>query len=153
MTQRLFVAILTVAVFLAGYGARGLAERNAPVPPAPAGLTQEFNRNGTAKPNDPKGALKVERAKLVAEIEKIRPQIVAYTTQVTEIDAEFDREFTALLLPEQKEKFVAWRKSMVERDAKRLADTSIMTDEDIYRERDRPLTDIYRQVTVTPRLE
>ncbi len=153
MTQRLFVAILTIAVFLAGYGARGLAERSAPVPPPPAGLTQEFNRNGSAKPTDPKTAQKLDRAKLVAEIDKIRPQIVAYTTQVTEIEAEFDREFTALLLPEQKEKFVAWRKSLAERDAKRLADTTIMTDEDINRERDRPLTDIYRQVTVTPRLE
>ncbi len=149
MTQRVFVALLTVAVFVAGYAARALTERGQPVPPPPAALTREFARP-TKTTNDAK---KLDRAKLVAEIEKLRPQIVAYTAQVAEIDAEFDREFTALLTPEQRDKWTANQKKFAERDAKRLAQTAPLSDEDIMRERDRPLTDIYRQVTVTPRLE
>lgn len=152
MTQRVFVALLTVAVFLAGYGARGFAERGRPVPPPPATLTQEYARTA-ATPADAKAAQKFDRAKLLAEIEKLRPQIVAYTAQVAEIDAEFDRSFTALLSPAQKDKFAANQKKRAERDAKKKADTKLLSDEDISRERDRPLSDIYWQVTVTPRLE
>lgn len=152
MTQRVFVALLTVAVFLAGYGARGFAERGRPVPPPPATLTQEYARTA-ATPADGKAAQKFDRAKLLAEIEKLRPQIVAYTAQVAEIDAEFDRSFTAFLSPTQKEKFAANQKKRAERDAKKKADTKLLSDEDISRERDRPLSDIYWQVTVTPRLE
>lgn len=152
MTQRVFVALLTVAVFLAGYGARGFADRGRPVPPPPATLTQEYARPVTA-PADAKNTQKLDRAKLLAEIEKLRPQIVAFTAQVAEIDAEFDREFNALLSVEQREKRIANHKKWAERDAKRQAETTLLSDEDINRERDRPLTDIYRQVTVTPRLE
>ncbi|MCX6950703.1 MAG: hypothetical protein NTV51_00720 [Verrucomicrobia bacterium] len=153
MTQRVFVALLTVVVFLAGYGARGFTDRGGPVPPPPATLTQEYGVRPNAKPVDAKAAQKLDRAKLLAEIEKLRPQIVAYTAQVAEIDAEFEREFTALLVPEQRERYNANSKKRLELDAKRRAETSILSDEDITRERDRPLTDIYRQVTVTPRLE
>ena len=152
MSQRLFVAILTVAVFLAGYGARGFADRDRPVPPPPAALAQEF---GT-KPKtaaEAKIAQKLDRAKLVAEIEKLRPQIVAYTAQVAEIDAEFDREFALLLTPEQHDKLVATQKKWADQAARSQAETKILSDEDINRERDRPLSDVYRQVTVTPRLE
>ena len=152
MTQRVFVALLTVAVFLAGYAARGLSERGRPVPPPPATLTQEYGRTAQT-PADAKATQKLDRAKLLAEIEKLRPQIVAYTAQVADIDAEFDREFAALLTPAQREKFVANQKKWAEHDAKRKADTKPLSDEDISREQDRPLTDIYRQVTVTPRLE
>jgi hypothetical protein len=152
MTQRVFVAILTVAVFLAGYGARGLTEREQPVLPPPATLTQEYPKPAST-PTGTKSAQKLDRAKLMAEIEKLRPKIVAYTAQVAEIDAEFDREFTALLTPEQRAKFVSDQKKWAESDAKKKANPALLSDEDINRERDRPLTDIYRQVTVTPRLE
>ena len=152
MTQRVFVALLTVAVFVAGYGARGLAERGRPVPPPPATLTQEYARPATTAA-DAKAKQKLDRAKLLAEIEKLRPQIVAYTAQVAEIDAGFDRAFTALLTPEQREKFTLAKKKMAERIEKKKNDPSLLSDEDINRERDRPLTAIYRQVTVTPPLE
>jgi hypothetical protein len=152
MTQRVIVALLTVAVFLAGYAARALTDRGGPVPPPPASLTQEFPRPAT-KAVSAKNAQKLDRVKLLSEIEKIRPQIVAYTAQVSEIDAGFDREFVVILLPEQQAKYLANKKKSAEYDAKKKADTSLLTDADIDRERDRPLTDIYKQVTVTPRLE
>lgn len=152
MTQRVFVALLTVLVFLAGYCARVWTEPRPMVPPAPAALAQEYARNASAT-TDSKGKRQLDRAKLVAEIEKLRPQIVAYTAQVDEINSEFDREFVQILNPQQREKYVANQKKWADRDAKRLADRAPLSDEDIQRAQDRPLTFIYYMVTVTPRLE
>ncbi len=152
MTQRLFVALLTVAVFLAGYGARVWTEPRQSVPPAPAALAKEYARE-KAPVADKKNERQLDRAKLVAEIQKLRPQIEAYTGQVQEIDNEFDREFALVLNPEQREKYAANKKKWAERDAKKLADRTPLSDEDIQRAKDRPLTTIYWQVTVTPMLE
>ena len=149
MTQRVFVALLTVVIFLAGYAARVWTEPRQIVPPAPAALAKEYTR-GVA---DKKGDHQLDRAKLLAEIQKLRPQIEAYSTQVDEIMAEFDREFAQLLNPAQREKFVANQKKRAERDAKRLADRSPLSDEEIQRAKDRPLTSIYWNVVVIPHLE
>ncbi len=152
MTQRVFVSILTVVVFLAGYGARVWIEPRQSVPPAPTALAQEYAhpaKSGGGK----KSEQQLDRAKLVAEIQKLRPQIEAYTAQVEEINAEFDREFVLLLNHEQREKFAANKKKWADRDAKRLADRAPLSDEDILRAKERPLTWIYWQVTVTPMLE
>lgn len=152
MTQRLFVALLTVGVFLAGYGARVWTEPSQAVPPVPAALAQEYSR-ATPPATDSKSRRQLDRAKLVAEIEKLRPQIIAYTARVDEINAEFDREFVLLLTPPQREKFTQFQKKRAERDAKRLADRAPLSDEDIQREKESPLTFIYWMVTVNPRLE
>jgi len=152
MNQRLFVSLLTVGVFIAGYAARLWIEPRQPVPPAPASLAQEF-----ARPNlsaaEKKNERQLDRAKLVAEILKLRPQIEAYSTQVQEIDGEFDREFAQLLNPAQREKFLVGQKKWAERDAKRAAKRELLSDEDIQREQDRSMTWIYWKVTITPRLE
>lgn len=154
MTQRIFVAVLTVAVFLSGYGARVMLEPRAAVPPAPTALAQEYPRAATT--TDPKRR-DTDRAKLVAEIEKIRPQIEAYRSQVDEIYAEFDREFAKILNPAQRAKFDAnqkkWAEHSAKRQAERQADRTPMTEHDIMRAREQPMTDVYRMVTVTPRLE
>ena len=146
MTQRVFVALLTVAVFVAGYVARIWTEPRAPIPPAPAALAKEYAR--TEPPaTDKKSDRQLDRAKLAAEIQALRP----------EIEAEFDREFVQLLTTEQREKFVAnqkkWAERIAERNAKRIAKREPLTDEDIQREKERPMTWIFWQVTVTPRLE
>jgi hypothetical protein len=152
MTQRIFVALLTIAVFVAGYAARIWTEPHAPIPPAPAALAKEYARTdpGTA---DKKNDGQLDRAKLVAEIQKLRPQIESFSAQVQEIEAEFDREFVQLLTPEQREKFIANQKKWAERMAKKLAKREPLSDEDIQREKERPMTWIYWQVTVTPRLD
>src|SRR3954468_6901010 len=110
MTQRLLVAFFTVVVFLAGYGARVWTEPRQAVPPAPAALAQEFPRPSTGSKK--KG--ETDRAKLVAEIEKLRPQIEAYRTQVDEIYAEFDREFAKVLNPQQRAKYELNQKKQAE---------------------------------------
>ena len=89
----------------------------------------------------------------MAEIQKLRPQIEAYSAQVQEIDAEFDREFALLLTAPQREKFFGNQKKWSERDAKRAAKRELLSDEDIQREQDRTMIWIYWKVTVTPRLE
>ena len=145
MTQRVFVAVLTSVVFLAGYAARVWSEPRRPVPATPPGLAQEYARG-----NDKKS---LDRAKLIAEIAKYRSQIDGYTAQVQEITAEFDREFAKILNPGQREKFAAKQKRRAESEAKRMANRTPLSDEAIQRERERPLTDIYWMVTVTPSLE
>jgi hypothetical protein len=152
MNQRAFVALLTVAVFAAGYGARLLTEPGQAVPAAPAALAREFTRP-VLSGQEKKSQRQLDRAKLVAEIQKLRPQIEAYSAQMQEIDVEFDREFAQLLTPVQREKFAANQKRWAERDAKRAAKRELLSDEEIQREQDRSMTWIYWKVTVTPRLE
>jgi hypothetical protein len=152
MTQRVFVALLTVAVFVAGYVARIWTEPRASIPPAPAALAKEYARIEPASA-DKKDDHQLDRAKLLAEIQQLRPQIEAFSGQVQEIEAEFEREFAQILTPEQREKFFVNQKSRAERMAKRLAKRDPLSDEDIQREKERPMTWVYWQVTVTPRLE
>lgn len=152
MNQRVFVALLTVAVFAAGYLARVWTEPRATVPPAPAVLAREFARPPSAGPGK-RSERHLDRAKLVAEIQKLRPQIETYSAQVQEIDGEFDREFVQLLTPAQREKYLANQKRWAERDAKRAAKREPLSDEEIQREQDRSMTWVYWKVTVTPRLE
>jgi hypothetical protein len=88
-----------------------------------------------------------------SEIQKLKPQIDAYTAQVQEIEAEFGRELESVLTPAQREKRVAYLKRREESDAKVLASKAPLFDDDILKAQDRPLTDIYWMVTVTPVLE
>jgi hypothetical protein len=149
MTQRVFLALLTVGVFIAGYAVRMWTERGRSVPPPPVALANEFAPVGDSKAKN----ADLDRAKLVAEIEKLRPQIEAYRAQVDEIYSEFDREFALILNPEQREKFAATQKRWADHIARRNADRKLLSDEDIMRARERPLTELYGMVTVTPRLE
>lgn len=152
MNQRVFVALLTVGVFIAGYCARVWTELRQAVPPAPAALAQEFTRPAVSAA-DKKNERQLDRAKLVAEIQKLRPQIEAYSTQMQEIDGEFEREFAQILTPVQREKLLANQKKSAERDAKRAAKRELLTNEEIQREQERSMTWVYWKVTVTPRLE
>lgn len=151
MTQRGFVGILTVVVFAAGYGTRALTDREKPVPAPPPELVREMQGASNAanhKSGDPS-----ERAKLVGEIQKLKPQIDAYSAHVQEIYAEYDREFALLLTPAQRVKFEINQKKRAEAYTRRITDRRVLSDEELIRERDRPLTDIYRMVTVTQSLE
>lgn len=153
MSQRVFVALLTVGVFAAGYGARLLTEPAQPVPPAPPSLAREFASPAAAGSAGERRQRQLDRARLVAEIQKLRPQIEAYNAQMQEIDAEFDREFIRLLREDQRERYLASQRKFAERDAKRAGSREPLSDEEIFREQDRSMTWVYWKVTVTPRLE
>ena len=123
MNQRVLIALLTALGFAAGFGARILTENEPVVPPPPAVPGTEFVRNQApptpteVKPEKPSG---LDRAKFRADIEKVRPQIDAYHKRMEEIAAEFDRDFVALLTPEQGKIFAAQQKKSAETRAKRV---------------------------------
>ncbi len=150
MNPRVFVALLTVVVFAAGYLARLLTEPGPSVPPAPAALAREF---APPAAGGERRQRQLDRARLAAEIQKLRPQIEAYSAQMQEIDAEFDREFLRLLRPDQRDRYLATQRKLAERDAKRAGSREPLSDEEIFREQDRSMTWVYWKITVTPRLE
>lgn len=164
--QRLLIAALTVLVFGAGFMARVWTEYSRPVPPPPVALGSEFSRppppraaNSKAAPRTPgrERDPAVNRAALIADIEKARPQIEAYRKRLDALDAEFDRELVAILTPEQREKFAARQKRYAERrtsrEAREAADNTPLSDEQILRLQQIPLFNVLWAVTITTRLE
>lgn len=151
MSQRLFVALITVVVFVAGFATHAWLDRDEHIPAPPAAIAREMATPKAATTD--KAKKRIDRAKLVAEIQKLRPQIDAYTAQVQEIEAEFGRELETVLTPPQRELRQAYLKRRDENAAKQAANKAPLSDEDIVKAQDRPLTDIYWMVTVTPTLE
>lgn len=154
MKQRLLIAIFTVLVFAAGFAARVWTEEDRALPPPPAPGV-EFVR----APAPPTGDTKAEprrgpdRAKIVADIERLRPQIDAYRNRFETIDAEFQRNFVLVLNAEQRVHYDAVRKNRADdrakKDAKAAADTALLTDEQIERLRQRPLGNALYSVAIT----
>ncbi len=164
MKRSLVIAGLTVAVFAAGYFAGLRVERNRPVPAPPASLMGEFSGKsaGTgstatpAKQNPPQsGSARSpqNRAQLVAEIERLRPQIDSYRQRIEMLDAEFDRELAAVLTPEQQTSYVAGQKRRAERMARGAAEMASgvtpLTDDEIDQLRLRSLYGVLSMVAPT----
>lgn len=160
MSQRLLIALLTALGFAAGFTARMLTERGPAVPPAPAPGT-EFVRSSAPAPTESKERRAPtysdkERAKFVADIEKIRPQIDHYRKRVDEIAAEFEQDVAPILNPEQRAKFDAQLKRNAERRAhgeKEAAETTTLSDEQIFQLQQRPLWNALWNVAINWRLE
>ena len=154
MKQRLLIAIFTVLVFGAGFAARMWTDedRALPPPPAPGG---EFARAPAATAANAKAEPRrgPDRAKMIADIERLRPQIDAYRNRLDVIEAEFQRDFIVVLNPEQRAHYDALKKKGTEdrakREAKAAADTSLLTDEQIERARQRPLWNALYSVAIT----
>lgn len=164
--QRLLIAALTMLVFGTGYAVRAWTERDRAVLPPPVALGAEFSHNpGGAKGADgPRDAPRqnwdqpIDRAKLITEIEEIRPKVEAYRARLDAIDSEFSRDFLALLTPAQKGHYLETQKDFAERRAKNAArdaaDAVPLSDEQIYRlQYQRPLYSVLGALAITPRLE
>jgi hypothetical protein len=152
MSHRLVIPLVALVAFGAGYGARVWSDRDVmPSPPTPG---SEFVRPSEKDKQPPPPR---DRAKLLAEIEKVRPQSEAYRKRLDEIETEFNRDFVALLNPEQRERYDAQKKKSAENHAKRAArdaaDTSMLTDEQIERMRRFPLWNALDAVAITWRFE
>ena len=68
MSQRVFVAVLTFVVFVAGFATHAWLDRDEHIPAPPAALAREM-----AAPKIPateKAKKRIDRAKLVAEIQR-----------------------------------------------------------------------------------
>lgn len=159
MKQRLLVALLTVLVFAAGFAARMWTESDRPVPPPPSGPWLELTGAPSEKKAPPQSAPKpYNRAQLVAEIEKLRPQIDAFRARIDAIDAEYEQDFVKILNPEQRRvydaKLADWQKRKAEHESKAAAQPPPpLSDEEIAKLRQRPFEYIYWKVSPVMKLE
>src|SRR3954464_12385451 len=162
MTQRIVIPLFVVLGFGAGFGARMWTERDPALPPPPA-AGSEFVRSSTAPVSDaktearPASAPRPDRAKLIKQIDDLRPQIESYRKRVDEIDGDFDRAFVALLNPEQRAHYEAQQKKDADRRAKRqahdAASNAPLSDEQIAGLQQGPLWSALYKIAPTWRLE
>lgn len=170
MKQRLPIAILTVLGFAAGFFARVWTERDPAVPPPPVSLLGEFGHatSPSASPataaahapgnHDPAANRdpSLNRSKLIADIQHLRPEIDAYRARLDAIDAEYETELVKVLTPEQ-------RALRTERQQKRTADREHrpkdlsadkpLTDDEISKLRERPMLSLAYTFLVPMRVE
>lgn len=99
MRDRVLAALLTLAVFATGFGAGMWAERHRPIPRPPGAFMGEF---GGRQGPGPRAQTPVNRAELIAQIDKLRPEMEAFRGRIADIYAQFDRDIDPILTPEQR---------------------------------------------------
>jgi len=169
VTQRLPIVIFTAAVFGAGYGVRAWSAGDATVPPPPGAIGSEFAHgpgtppatvavaNGrNAKPASP-NSQPFDRPKLLSEIQRYSSQIKTYQTRLDELDAEFDRAILPLLTVTQRECYETRQKRLAENRARGMAaiaaETSPLSDEQIFRLQRVPLMGVLSSVSISMRYD
>jgi hypothetical protein len=155
--QRFLIVLFTALVFAAGFGARMWTEGDRALPP-PAVPGSEFLRGASTPTPDPKNSPKpTDRAKMIADIERLRPQIEAYRKRMDEIAGEFDAALLPALTSEQRVKYIAQQKKNAERraqgEARDAADNGPLSEEQIFQLQQRPLWSVLRSVAIVSRLE
>ncbi len=158
MKQRVLVALLTVLVFASGFAARVWTEGSTALPPPPAPIGSEFAPPPTSAAHTPAADAKKpvdRRAQLIAEIEKLGPQITMFQAKMDELDAGFDRDFTAILNDEQRLRRADAQKKRAEKARSGPAPkiTSQLSDEEIERGLKMPLSMLLAKVAVTEKLK
>lgn len=166
MTQRLLVAFLTVLVFASGFAARVWTESKRPLPPPPAAIGSEFAPTAQAPSQTPTpiDAKKLDdrRAQMIADIEKLGPQIATYRARLDEMDACFERDFVKILTPAQREaRQRRWETTQAEqkkRAEKSRSETTAkspaqLSNEEIERGLRTPLSTLLSKVTVSEKLK
>lgn len=98
MRDRLLAVLLTIVVFGAGFLGGTWSERHRPLPRPPGPFLGEFG----ARPGGPPSHPPINRAQLLEQIEKLRPEMEAFRTRITEIYAEFDHDIEPVLTPDQR---------------------------------------------------
>lgn len=160
MKQRLLVAFLTVLVFGAGFAARMFTENDRPVPPPPAAPYADLlPKASSAENKTPQNAPKpYNRAQIIAEIEKLRPQIDSFRARMDAIDTEYEQAFAGILNVDQRRvydaKMADAQKKKVEHDLKVAAQPPPpLSDEEIAKLRQRPFETIFWRVSTIMKLE
>jgi hypothetical protein len=97
MKDRVLAALLTLAVFAAGFGSGLWAERHRPFPAPPGSFMGEFG-----KPSAKPAKTPVNRAELLEQVDRLRPEMETFRGQMTEIYAQFDSDVEPILTPEQR---------------------------------------------------
>ncbi|HWA85475.1 MAG TPA: hypothetical protein VG710_04580 [Opitutus sp.] len=155
MKARILIALLTVAVFAAGYGARVWADHHAcKVPPAPKLLGELSGQNTTAAASSPEPL--PNPAKISSALQKLGPEIDKFQASVKEIDDELDAGVLALLHPDQKplwDKMVAHRVVYRAQEEAGIPADGLLTPEQIMNLQQRPLYKLLAVVVVPLKLE
>ena len=100
MRDRVLAALLTLAVFAAGFGSGLWAERHRPFPAPPGAFLGEFGKPGAKPVKTP-----VNRAELLEQIDRLRPEMETFRTHMTEIYAQFDRDVEPILSAAQRDDY------------------------------------------------
>ena len=155
MKSRVLIALLTIAVFGAGYFGRVLVERyRCPVPPPPTLLGEMSTAKKTKATASPDHLPDV--AKLAAEIERLRPEIEAFRARMEQIDDETDQAVVALFRPEQLqlwEKMLNRRVEYREKEEAGITGDHQLTPSQIASLRQRPLYKLLAVVIVPQKLD
>jgi len=149
MRQLLLVASITVVGFVAGSAAGIYYERHSPLPPAPGKLGGELVGHRTPPFS---GDHPINRAKLIARIKAVEPQIEAYKAKVDVIDTEFEKGLDAILTPEQRELHAEAHRHRQERGQHNDA-SSLLTDDQISRRMAWSADQILRTIVIDLRLQ
>jgi len=103
MKQRILVPIVTALIFCAGYLAGLYTERHRPLPGPPVTFLGEFT-----PPKGPADAAAhskpPNRAQILAQVQSLLPDLVAFQQRSTEIDDLFERDLDVILTPDQRVK-------------------------------------------------
>lgn len=155
MKQRLLIALLTVAVLGAGYGAGIWTERHSckiPQPPQLLGELSAAKKPGATAAKSPAP----DPAHLAAEIERLRPQVEHFRERMLEIDREMDQDILTILDPRQRETFegiIRKYADLREKEDAALNSPTPLTAEEIIRLQQKPLWKMLAIVVVPMRLE
>jgi hypothetical protein len=100
MKDRVLAVLLTLAVFAIGFAAGLWVERHRPFPGPPGAFMGEF---GARQGQGQRTAPPVNRAQLLEQIDRLRPEMDSFRDRVTEIYSQFDRDIDPVLTGEQKD--------------------------------------------------
>ncbi len=165
MKQRLLIVLFTALVFGAGYGAHMWFGDDTAVPPPPAAIGSEFAHGpgtpavtaATDSKNTKRSNAPFDRAKMMAEIQRYSSQIKTYQASLDRIDAEFDQGLKPLFTDDQRTRYAALQKRWADRRAKGeaaiAAETTPLSDEQIFRLQRAPLYGVLSSVSVTMRFD
>jgi hypothetical protein len=156
MKQRVLIALLTVVVLGAGYLAGIWTERHSCKVPKPPQLLGELSTAKPAPANSLESTPAPDTAKLVAQIEQLKPEIEKFRVRMNQIDRELDRDIETILRPDQLEVFRGIVKKYADLRAQEAAANSLttpLTPEEIVKLQQKPLYKMLAIVVVPMRLE
>jgi hypothetical protein len=152
---RILIAVLTIAVFAAGYLARVWADHHAcRVPPAPKLLGELSGQANAAANTSPEPLPKP--AKIAAALQRLGPEIEKFQASVKDIDDELDSGVLALLRPEQRplwDKMLAHRVEYRAQEEAGIPPDGLLTPEQIMNLQQRPLYKLLAVVVVPLKIE
>jgi hypothetical protein len=144
MRDKVLTVLVSLALFAMGFVAGLWAERHRSIPPPPGAFMGEFGPHSGPMGSGPRGQHTpppLNRAQVVDQINRLRPEIEAFTARINEIYAQFDRDLDPILNPDQKkaydEQFRARRN--VGPPPEMLKDPRPLSDEQVFDLMQRPM--------------